>query len=863
MDYLRLASAILLPWLGGYFWLAALERRLDPDRACTLRQLGYGLFLGFAALQGIVLACNKLLGGVTFGPVALVLALLTLAGGVLHLRRPGTAGHDQPPVPETTGSGNTVSQVLFWLLIGWATLHLVLVAIEILHRPIFPWDAWLNWMYRAKAWFYSGQVFLMDSPIDWLTGSANAPYNVTGNHYPTLVPIAALWAATALGYWSETLVNLPVLCCGIALGCALYGECREYGLARFPAALAAYLLLSIPLVGTHLSLAGQADIWMTGFTGLGFAALLHGIIRHKPVRILLGLAMVAMGIATKMEGAVWFLAALLTLALARHTRTTLLVMLALVGLAALGWIMGITSLDLPLLGKLGVSDGRLHLPLLGTYRMQTFDLWDDYRDNFLLSGTWHLLWTLIPLSLIGLKLLAAGLLRKTILVFYLVLLAAQLLIFEGTDSGRWAEDWTAINRLPMHFAPALVFSLLIVGQALLARTRSNPVSRGFIAVPIASLVITLAGAMSYLQLAYPPGTEAAARVFDPHQMRTVVGVSRKSGEASVIKRYQNNIAIVSSGPIQLDTAGYGLARVVTGGANQKRATLFWRNGAGPDDLHSTQVSGRGTRWINLGEEPQWRGQVTEIGLVFYADGDEEAEFHGLEMRPYGLSSQLSKLAQDWTERTTWSQRSVHWLPAGARHTTMPLPLLLSAWLLVAMLIAAMTYRHAPGAYKGALFCAGLVWLILDARWTANSIFQARATLNAYPLASARALDFGDDTFTRELVEKARPEFGQAGKRAVVMAEEKDMRFRMLRAKYQALPAAVYVHEGPLSTLPARLNGHVLVIKQRYTDPSHRSATAEEYALQINTRGRQRATPVWDGPEGFLLKVHPVPAKPGS
>ncbi len=852
MDYLRLAIAIILPWLGGYFWLAFADRRLGNSRANGLRQLGYGLFLGFAALQGTVLACNRLFGEVNLMPVTLALAVATLAGGICYVK----ASSRGPAATVPRDSGSPLRQALFWLLIGWAALHLLLVAIEILHRPVFPWDAWLNWMYRAKAWFYSGQVFLMSPPEGWLSGTADSPYNVAGNHYPTFVPVLALWAATALGQWSETLVNLPVLCCGVALGCGLYGQCREYGLAKLPSALAAYMLLSIPLVGAHLSLAGQSDIWMAGFTGLGFVALMHGCIRDDRVQLLLGLVMTALGIATKIEGAVWFLAALLMIGLVRQARVSLVAMVVLVGLALVGWVLGVTYLDLPLLGRLGISEGQLHLPLLGTYSLQSFDLWDDYRDNFLFSGTWHLLWPFLLISMIGLLFLPTGPLRRSVAAFYLVLLAAQLFIFQGTQSGQWAEDWTAINRLPLHFVPALVFSLLAVAQALSDRARSGESNWVLPAVAFASLAITAIATVAYLLLAYPTGSNSKPTRFDANQMQTVVGGGRLISKARVIEQYQNNLAVVSSGPIQLDTAGYDLARVATGGANQERATLFWRNGKGPDDLHSVQIPGRGVRWIDLGEEPQWQGQITEIGFIFYADGGHPVEFHGLELLPYTLTAQFSKLAQDWLEKSTWSQQSAHWLPAGARHTMIPLPLLMAAWVAIAMLGAALAARRSSAAFPGALLCAVLAWTILDVRWTANSIAQARATLDTYPLANARFLFFGDDNYTGQLVERARAELEQPGLRTVITAEDQRMRFQMLRAKYLALPAAVYVHEGPVETLPKGLADRILVLK---AEPGHSPLTAAEYARRLNARGGPRVVPVWDEPEGFLLAVEGQPA----
>ena len=53
-----------------------------------------------------------------------------------------------------------VLTVALLLLIG---LHLWLSALEIFNRPVYPWDAWLVWLYRAKAWYFSGTVYELAS----------------------------------------------------------------------------------------------------------------------------------------------------------------------------------------------------------------------------------------------------------------------------------------------------------------------------------------------------------------------------------------------------------------------------------------------------------------------------------------------------------------------------------------------------------------------------------------------------------------------------------------------------------------------------------------------------------------------------
>jgi hypothetical protein len=862
MEFLRLSFATLLPWLGGYLWLAVLERRLGVEAPSTLRQLGYGLFVGYAALQGVVLAGHASTGAVEYWRINSVLVLLTLAAGLL-LAREWLAGEGDTratPAGERERAGVLCKRFMLVVLTAWAALHLLLIAVEILHRPVFPWDAWLNWIYRAKAWYLTGEIAAMDSPGDWLLGTGTARFNVAGSHYPTFSPVLALWCATALGHWSETLINLPYLCCGIALWLAIYGQCREEGMAHWLSALAAWLLLSIPLLDTHLALAGQADIWMAGFTGLGLVALLRGLARGESWQTLLGLGMTAMGMAVKSEGGVWFMGALLTLALTRWPRGALRALAVLVVLALLGWLFGLTYLRLPLLGGVGFDEGRIHIPLLGSYALQAFELWDDYLDNFLKNGTWHLLWSFVLLSAAALWLQPAGMQRRAVAVFYGVLLAAQLFIFEGTEQGRWAEDWTAINRLPLHFAPALVFSIVVAARGLPAGSLPGFRSAGSVLRgPLVGLAVVLSAALAWLLVAYP-GSGAEGHSFTPQEMRTVMGGSRAAAQGRIIERYENNVALLSSGPVALDAAKLGLLRVETAGPNRNRATFFWRNGDDPSDLHSAELSGRGVRWINLDATPGWQGTVREVGIVFYSDGGRPVELRGLEVRSQSLGAQLAKLAGEWRETSYWSQKSVHWLPAGAPSPSISLPLLMAAWVVVTALRALTIGRRTPDAFTGALLCAVIAWGLLELRWSANGLVQAGATVAEYPLASAEYLAFGDDEQTARLVELAQPAIGQTYKRTVIAAEDPDMRFQMFRAKYHALPASALVHDGPLESAPVRIGDYLLVLNKRYAEAGHKSASAAEYAAVLLREQGIAARPVLDEPEGFLLEI---PSRAGA
>ena len=853
MDYLRLMIAAALPWAAGYFCLAAIEKRLGAGSANPFRQVGYGLFVGYAGLQAIVLSYDSLAGAITFWPITIILAVLVVAASLFHGKSAtGPATGPDRPLPQSLASSATNFFSAF--LIVWIILHLTLNSIEILHRPVFPWDASLNWMYRAKAWFYEGTITALDSPQQWLEGTGQALYNVPGNHYPTFTPIVALWSAVSLGQWSETLVALPLLFCGVALTAGMYGQCRDYGLPRWLSLIGTYLLISLPLAGAHLSLAGLADIWMAGFTGLGFVALLHGVMRSDHYQVLLGLFMIALGAANKLEGAIWFAAALLTFALEKRPQGTVASLSIVTGLALVGVLAtGVTHVDLPLVGGLGVIENRLHIPFIGSYAIQSFDLWDDYRDNFFAGGTWHLLWTLVLLTAASLLFLPSGQPRRTIAIFYGVILCAQMFIFQATESGNWAEDWTAINRLPLHFAPVLAFSVAIVAWEHLRVGLAGARNGLRYGIPALSLVITLILSLGYLLLSHPR-TTGERETFTGSDTSIVIGAGRLAGDVGIIDSFKNNTAIVSSGPVSLDASRLQLLRLRTEGSRDGHVTFFWRNGTTPQDLHSTEITGPGIRWVDLGSLVAWSGHITELGLVFYADGDNPAEMHFLELAPSSLQLQLRKLAHDWSQTSLWSQQSSNWIPAGSSDSLLPLPILMACWVLFTVILVAALRWNGHRCYPAVLACALVAWILLDLRWTVTRLGQASNTMSEYPFASASFLEFGDDEITHKLVSNARTTIHHPEKRTVVMGESSNMGFQLQRAKYHALPARMYFHEGSLNNLPTHISDYVLVLRQVYAKPGQAPATAAGYAREISARFGLEARPVWDKPEGFLISI---------
>ena len=365
------------------------------------------------------------------------------------------------------------------LVVVWTAIHLVFIAVDIFTQPLYPWDAWLAWVYRAKAWFMTGGMTAVVGPAEWASATATNIYTIDAWRYPLFPSVIPYWAALSLGNWSETLVNLPVLFAGLAIGMALYGQCREYGLGVTGSPVGVYLLYSIPIFATHIALAGYADIWMAGFTGLGFIAVIRAAVIRSTVlgtggpgvkyglQLALGLLMLALAMLVKNEGVVWFLAALALLILITcRARVLILIIVSITVVVSFGFALGVTHISVPLIGSLGIVDDRLVIPFIGSFALEFHNLWQVYWDNFFTMGSWNLLWVLVLAGLVLSVLTPTSLSSKRVqrisLAFFSIFLVTQLLIFGLTDQGLWAGTFTAVNRLPLHFVPALLFAVFIV-----------------------------------------------------------------------------------------------------------------------------------------------------------------------------------------------------------------------------------------------------------------------------------------------------------------------------------------------------------------------------------------------------------------
>ena len=467
---LSLAVSWVLPWVTG----ASVYMALNPRRAqgWIAAALGHGLVLGplLAALATDVCARSDTTHAWTHAgwPLAAVMLLC----GAIAWRRVRVTMPEMTPPPRVEKWKMALCAALLATLAwrAWIALR------EILLRPTFPWDAWDAWAVKSKTWFLLGHYAPFVPAHDWLALSPPEAYSGPAWSYPSALAWMQVWFASAAGGWVEPLVNLPWLALWVGMLLAHFGQWRALGLSASRALVAVYALGSLPLLTVHVALAGYADLWMAALFGLAVLAWLRWRRDGDSGQLVLALACAAVLPWLKLEGAVWLL--LLAgvagfAALPRRLRWRTLgiaAAIALVGAAVdrlplpllgLGWAkVGLTRIEVPVIGALSV---RWHGSALAGVSMALFG-----------QSNWNLLWWIAPAIVVWrwrelcaqepLRLLGALLLACTLFLLFLFLF---------TDAARWAESYTAINRLLMHVVPATV-SLM----ALLLRDVSLAPARG-------------------------------------------------------------------------------------------------------------------------------------------------------------------------------------------------------------------------------------------------------------------------------------------------------------------------------------------------------------------------------------------------
>lgn len=442
MEFLGLLAGLCLPWLVGVVWLRA--RWLKPADIGWPTLLGYGYLLGALATTLVMRLLDLL--GLRLGFVSIGLALLLLtAVGVWASRDAALRWRDiGADWRELAGW----QKAAYGLLLAFMLIRLGGLGLEIVWRPLFPWDAWSQWATKARVWYELGHLVPFVPGKVWLDGTVSGAFTDSAADYPPAIPLLQVWMSYSLGRWNDTLMNLPWLQCAVALGLAFYGQARRWQVPPLLALMFTYFLLSLPILDAHVALAGYSDLFMGAFYGVAAMAFFQWTRTRDrwqgAVALLFGLG----SIFIKQPGIIWmltFVPALLVVLAPRN------------GLIGVGVLAAAAVLGLFILGEVG------DFHLFGySLRFRYASVWESLRQNLLILDNWHLLWYLVLTAFVlsAPRLLAPTLRGMTVLV--IGAFSFLTVVFFFTSATAWAENYTTLNRAFLHMAPMLLFYIMVL-----------------------------------------------------------------------------------------------------------------------------------------------------------------------------------------------------------------------------------------------------------------------------------------------------------------------------------------------------------------------------------------------------------------
>lgn len=454
MDIVALWLGWMLTWAFGFAALAALPRRRLADAP---GELAFMTGAGFFAGQFLVTLWMRLLAlaGVPFGVVAIAVpmaAATAVCGWIAGRRKPAALAMARQSMSRTlVGSPLEAPQRLLWLaLLAWLVLRFALLLNEVLRRPLYPWDAWMEWATKARVWYALKTIVPFGSAAAWMNAPAGSVYYDAAPHVPATVPLVQVWSATLIGRWDDALVNLPWWLAAVAFGIALYGFLRHSGFAQLYALLGTWLAVSLPALDTHVALAGCADLALSACFSLTALAALRFTRTREASDLVLALLLGAACIFIENAGRIWLamlVPGLVAAFVPRH------------GLRFAAASFAVAAVAVLVLTRIGAILPGDQLPL-------AFDMpWNRLVHAYFGFANWHLLFY----GALAVAVLRWRALRSTDLLPLTLFVAAGLALlmfgFAFTQGRLWVEGQSTVNRATLHLAPLIVVWMLMTFRA--------------------------------------------------------------------------------------------------------------------------------------------------------------------------------------------------------------------------------------------------------------------------------------------------------------------------------------------------------------------------------------------------------------
>jgi hypothetical protein len=517
----------------------------------------------------------------------------------------------------------------------------------------------------------------------------------------------------------------------LAIGSMMFGLCRQSGLATLPSLAGVYLLISVPIVGMHGILAGYADLWVLGTSGMGLAALMLWTEKRHRGALAFGVALLVVGPSFKTEGWLWLGMGMLFLLI--HTlwhQRRFAAFFCVMAILLAGFHL--ESVNLGALGLWGIHEETIHIGPLGQYLLRPYNALPVYFEMIFLRGNFHLLGFLYLLALALLTLINW---RASVTHWLMgaLIICSQWIIFGLSSYSLYAETGTAINRLLLQFLPVFVVTITVAWQTVREAINqssppavSNQIAHSAAAIGVLTVAL-VAPAFILLDWSDNNSNDQEA-LYTPNLMEPVLGKLQRLDNGSLA--FTDTPGPVAVAKVRLKSPGSKQPRYIMPTASipaPGAASFYWINKDDPQ-VHSYSLDMSGPAILDMNSVPTfWQKPVTEMGYLVKKDALSSVQLDALSVSNAIRPQLAPALVNHWLTPNGISQRSINIVDGHS-----PSPISWTSWaglavLLGAALVTAMTAMTRLSWSHGKWVITALVallWLTSDLL----SLRQLHATL---------------------------------------------------------------------------------------------------------------------------------------
>jgi len=238
MDAPGILAAIVIPALAGGLFVRWAFAGKEPMTLIETVSLGFGLGMGFISLEIFLAGLLRVPFTLAYlaPPPLLLIPLFFFLGSNTGIERHVVAAE---------GRLRGVKLVLAAILSIWILIKIGFVFYECFNRPIYSWDAFINWSVSAKLFFYRKGLVLNPSDEHFFGRGYRVFYG-----YPLHFPLLEVWVSLWLGRFHEILSKAPSFFYFIAVLGLLYGAVKREATTLF-ALMAVFFMASAPLFTFH------------------------------------------------------------------------------------------------------------------------------------------------------------------------------------------------------------------------------------------------------------------------------------------------------------------------------------------------------------------------------------------------------------------------------------------------------------------------------------------------------------------------------------------------------------------------------------------------------------------------------------